>query len=127
MKNSDEKINQLLKSVGPISPRIDLAQKIIAQADSQYHVQSKVHPQAGNSPLEENIFKQIIRGLIFPKPAYALACSTLLGILLGWQSPEITGLPADLNGENNTNMTTTLVSVEEDLSRLFLAEVSYYE
>lgn len=115
MKNSDEKLNQLLKSEGSISPRIDLAQRIIAQADPQYHVHAKgiaVSPQEG-------IFKQIIRNLIFPKPVYALACSMLLGMLLGWQSPELIGFGLESN--------LSVTSVEEDLSSLFLAEVSYYE
>lgn len=125
MKNSDEKLNQLLKSVGPVSSRRDFAQQIIAQADPQYHLQSqsRVQLQADKEIPEENILQQIIRGLIFPKPAYALACSMLIGVLLGWQSPELTGV----NFESNTNMTTTTMTVEEDLSRLFLAEVSYYE
>lgn len=118
MKNSDEKLNQLLKGVSPASPRIELAQQIIAQADPKYHIKNQQNIKSS----EESIFKQIIRGLIFPKPAYALACSMLVGVLLGWQSPELTGLSID----NNVNVASA-ISVEEDLSSLFLAEVSYYE
>jgi hypothetical protein len=121
MKNSDETLNQLLKSAGPVSPRRDFAQHIIAQADPQFHVQNQVEIQTP----EDNIFKQIIRGLIFPKPGYALACSMLVGILLGWQSPELTELAT--GALTNTNIAINPATVEEDLSRLFLAEVSYYE
>lgn len=131
MQSSDEKLNQLLKSVGPVSSRKDFAQQIITQADPHYHVQPQIQSQADKKYPEENILKQIIRGLIFPKPAYALACSMLVGILLGWQSPELTGLAKNaamgIDIEGNTNLATTTMSVEEDLSRLFLAEVSYYE
>lgn len=118
MQHSDEKLNQLLMGVSTVSPRIDLAQRIIEQADPQYHA----HTQQPAKSFEESTFKQIIRSLIFPKPAYALACSMLVGVLLGWQSPELTGLSI----ENNVNVAST-ISVEEDLSSLFLAEVSYYE
>ena len=37
MQGSDEKLDQLLKSANPVSPRIDLAQRIITKADPYYH------------------------------------------------------------------------------------------
>lgn len=117
MQSSDEKLEQLLKRVNPVSSRIDLAQRIIAQADPYYHAQMQVEQSVNGG--EENIFKQIMRRFIFPKPAYALAFSMFMGIVLGWQSLELVNTNADVNLQ--------LSSVEEDISSLFLSEVSYYE
>jgi hypothetical protein len=104
MKTSDEKLNQLLNSATRVPPSPTLANRIIAQASLQ------------NMPAnEENFIKQLIRNLIFPKPAYALACSMLVGVLLGWQNPDF-------------NMSTMQVSaVDDDISSLFLAEVNFDE
>lgn len=117
MQGSDEKLDQLLKSANPVSPRIDLAQRIITKADPYYHshVQLEQSLHAG----EENIFKQVMRRFIFPRPVYALTFSMLVGLLLGWQTLELVNTSADINFQ--------LSSVEDDISSLFLSEVSYYE
>jgi hypothetical protein len=108
MNKSDEKLNLLLNGTQPVPSSPNLAQRIIIEAK----VQSKVETQALS---EETFLKQFLQSLIFPKPVYALACSMLVGVLLGWQNPEF-------------NMNTIQVtSVDEDLSSLFLAEVSFDE
>jgi len=110
MNKSDEKLNQLLNDIQPVPSNPNLAQRIIIEA----RVQSKVKPSI-KILSEEAFFKQFLHSLIFPKPGYALACSMLVGVLLGWQNPEF-------------NMNTIQVtSVDEDISSLFLAEVNFYE
>ena len=124
MNKSDEKLDQLLKSATLIPANANLAERIIAESKRD----AIAKPLLQKSGLgKEGLIKQVLQNLIFPKPAFSLACSMLIGILLGWQSPDITGLITGVDFENNTNITTTAMSVEEDLSRLFLAEVSYYE
>ena len=109
MNTSDEKLNQLLNSAKVIPPSSNLAERIIAQA----------HPLSQQSPnfqtADEGFIKQILRSLVFPKPAYALACSMLVGILVGWQNPD-----------SNVN-TIQVASADEELSSLFLAEVNFDE
>ncbi|MBL4798868.1 MAG: hypothetical protein JKY50_15735 [Oleispira sp.] len=106
MNSSDEKLNQLLNSVAPVPSNSNLAERIIAQAEI---------PDINVN--KESFLKQVLRSLIFPKPAYALACSMLVGVLLGWQNPEV-----------NTNINTIQVaSADEELSSLFLAEVNFDE
>lgn len=107
---NDDQLQQLLQRVLPVNSRSDLAARIIAKADPHYYRLKK----------ESSLLEQIMRSFIFPKPAYAFACSMLIGLLLGWQTSEMTELPmmvADIPA----------VSIEEDLSSLFLAEVNYYE
>jgi hypothetical protein len=114
MNRSDEKLNQLLKSVKVVPPRSNLAERIIAQAQPL----SKNQPEPNTQILsvnKESFIKQILRSLVFPKPAYALACSMLVGVLVGWQNPDV-----------NTN-TMQVASTDEELSSLFLAEVNFYE
>lgn len=108
MSISDEKLDQLLKSVALAPPSSNLAERIIAQAT--------ISPVAAS--LESNkksLFKQILHTFILPKPAYALACSMLVGVLLGWQDSTL-----------DTN-TIQLASMDEDLSSLFITEVDFYE
>lgn len=129
MKTSDEKLDQILKSGNTIpfgnpdnhtvrcaDSRVSLAQRIIAQADPHFHDQTQ---RAMPVEVEESIVKQVIRRFIFPKPAYALAFSMVIGVLLGWQNPDVAN-PSVENG-------LQVASIDEDLSRLFLSEVVYYE
>ena len=108
MNISDEKLDQLLKSTVPIPPSSNLAERIIAQAATS-QITAKI--ETG----KRSLFKQILNNFILPKPAYALACSMLVGVLLGWQDSAL-----DVN-------TIQLASIDEDLSSLFIAEVNYYE
>ena len=110
MNISDEKLDQLLKSAVPIPPSSNLAERIIAQAATS-QITAKI--ETG----KRSLFKQILNNFILPKPAYALACSMLVGVLLGWQDSAL---------DVNTN-TIQLASIDEDLSSLFIAEVNYYE
>jgi hypothetical protein len=116
MNRSDEKLNQLLDRATLIPPSSNLAERIIAQAQplSQQHSQPQLTIKTAYLK-EEGFIKQILCSLIFPKPAYALACSMLVGVLLGWQNPEA-----------NTN-TIQLMTADEELSSLFLAEVNFDE
>jgi hypothetical protein len=108
MNKSDEKLNQLLNSSKPVPASSNLAQRIIFEAKPQSEF--KV-----TAEYDENFIKQFLSSFIFPKPAYALACSMLIGMLLGWQNPDFS-----LN-------TLPLVDIDNDLSSLFLAEVNFYE
>jgi hypothetical protein len=116
MQTSDEKLNELLKRAAPIPANNNLAQRIILNANQNIHGYSEYgNGNAGS------LFKQILNSFIIPKPAYALACSMLLGVLVGWQNSDVAGI--SLNLEESLTVTT----IEEDLSSLFLAEVNYYE
>lgn len=128
MKASDEKLNQLLNRSVPVPPSNNLSQRIIANARidslalSEESVRAEEYLVAKeNSVNKESLFKQIISSLIIPKPAYALACSMILGVLLGWQNSDMASIDSTL--DNDMQATT----IEEDLSSLFLAEVNYYE
>ncbi|MEH6447469.1 MAG: hypothetical protein V7765_02310 [Oleispira sp.] len=108
MNKSDEELNQLLNSSPPVPASPNLAQRIIAEAKVQSELKVPVE-------YEETFIKQFLHTLIFPKPAYALACSMLVGVLLGWQNPEF-----------NMNI-LPVMDVDNDLSSLFLAEVNFDE
>ena len=116
MQTSDEQLNELLKRAAPIPANNNLAQRIILNAKKNIHGYSE--STNGNA---DSLFKQILNSFIIPKPAYALACSMLLGVLVGWQNSDVAGI--SLNLEESLAVTT----IEEDLSSLFLAEVNYYE
>ena len=110
MTISDEHLDQLLKTAIPIPPNPNLAERIIAQA-------ATVPVTVSLESHDDSLFKQILRALIIPKPVYVLACSMLLGVLLGWQNTEL---------DMNINP-IQIASAEEDLSSVFIAEVNYYE
>jgi hypothetical protein len=110
MNNSDEQLNQLLNRVTPVPPSSNLAERIIAQA--------RIEPELSASETAretEGFFKQMMRNFILPKPAYALACSMLLGVFLGWQNTDV------------SDGFTQSSSIDDDISSLFIAEVNYYE
>lgn len=108
MSVTDEKLDSLLKGFVPVPPSKNLAERIIAEAAAS-QVSARIESN------KKSLFRQILNSLIIPQPAYALACSMLVGVLLGWQNSGV-----EIN-------TTQIVAVEEDLSSLFIAEVSYYE
>ena len=114
MKSSDDELNQLLNDVKVVPPRSNLAERIIMQAQPPSHLQTECVNESG-------FLRQIVNSLVFPKPGYALACSMLIGVLVGWQNPDI-----------NTNTVQRLsvneeLSVDEALSSLFLAEITFSE
>lgn len=109
MNTSDKELNQLLNSVAVKPASSNLAERIIAQA------QPLSHQQSSFQTADESFIRQILRSLVFPKPAYALACSMLVGILVGWQNPD-----------SNVNI-IQVASADEELSSLFLAEVNFDE
>lgn len=100
MKNDDEQLDQLLNSLSVPSMSPQLNTRIIAQAK-------------GGGIVQQGLFHQLFNSLMIPKPSYALACSLLFGMVLGWQVTSIFSIES--------------IPVEEDLSSLFVAEVSFYE
>lgn len=130
MQASDEKLNQLLSSVvAPTSRNLDLAQRIISISSEEMNTSGTQSNISEISINKEGLFTQILHSFIFPKPAYALACSMMLGILLGWHNSDIAQLAIGFNISSDGEIENALqmTSVEEDLSSLFLAEVNYYE
>lgn len=118
MNKSDEKLDQLLKSATLIPANANLAERIIAESKRD----AIAKPLLQKSGLgKEGLIKQVLQNLIFPKPAFALAFSMLIGVFVGWQTPDF-NISIDA-----TNNTVQLTSVNEELSSLFLAEVNYYE
>ena len=108
MKSSDDELNQLLNEVKVPPAGSNLAERIIMQARPPSHLQTE-------SVNEGGFLKQIVAALAFPKPSYALACSMLIGVLVGWQNPDV-----------NTNAVQT-ISANEELTSLFLAEITFAE
>lgn len=100
MINDDEQLDQLLNSLSVPPINSQLKQNIIEQTKESGRV-------------SQSVIRQLINNLMIPKPSYALACSMLLGILLGWQVM--------------SELTVESYSTEEEISSLFLAEVSFYE
>ena len=100
MINDDEQLDQLLNSLSVPPINSQLKQNIIEQTKE-------------SGSVSQSVFRQLINSLMIPKPSYALACSMLLGILLGWQVM--------------SELTVDSYSTEEEISSLFLAEVSFYE
>lgn len=100
MNNDNEQLDQLLNSL-PVPPMSShLNQRILAAA--------KV-----DDGIPVGLFSQLFGNLMIPKPNYALACSMLFGILLGWQV--------------TSELSVDSIPVDEEISSLFLAEVSFYE
>jgi hypothetical protein len=110
MNINDEKLDQLLKGGVPVPPSSNLADRIIAQAATS-QITAKIEGS------KQSLFKQILNSFIIPKPAYALAFSMLVGVLLGWQDSAL-----DVNAN-----TIQLASIDEGLSSLFITEVNFYE
>lgn len=118
MNKSDDKLDQLLNSATPIPASTNLAERIIAESKRD----ALVKPQLQKRELgKKGIINQVLQNLIFPKPAFSLACSMLIGIFVGWQTPDFN------RGIDNTSNAVQLMSVDEELSSLFVAEVNYYE
>jgi hypothetical protein len=130
MQASDEKLNQLLNSVvAPAARNLDLAQRIISISSEEINASSIESNISEININNEGLFTQILHSFIIPKPAYALACSMMVGILLGWHNSDIAQLVIGINIGSDDGIESALqtTSVEEDLSSLFLAEVNYYE
>jgi hypothetical protein len=128
MKTSDDRLNQLLSGVKPVPPNVGLAQRIIAQSSIEASTPSNIQASAKHQGVnKDGLFKQVLHTFIFPKPAYALACSMLVGILLGWQNSDMTELDTGFGLDGEIESALQITSIEEDLSSLFLAEVNYYE
>ena len=84
--NLDEKLDNLLRSrrVEPASP--DLAQRII--------LKSRQLPQTRSMPLWQSV-RELFGEFHLPQPAYVLAGALLLGIVIGFGTPQATNLTAD--------------------------------
>jgi hypothetical protein len=77
--NRDEKLDMLLRSrhVKPASP--DLARRIISRAQQL--------PQYNTIPLWQWV-RELFAEFHLPKPAYVLASALVLGMVIGFTSPE---------------------------------------
>lgn len=86
----DEKLEAMLRARGlePASP--DLAQRIILKAQSL--------PQNQTMPLWQWI-KQLFAEFHLPRPAYVLACTLILGFVVGFNAPLNTTTPDDLDSD----------------------------
>jgi hypothetical protein len=84
--NRDEKLDNLLRSrrVEPASP--DLAQRIVQMAQQ--------HPQNKRIPLWQWL-GELFGEFHLPKPAYVLASALVFGMMIGYNVPQATSLPAD--------------------------------
>jgi hypothetical protein len=87
--NREEKLNRLLRArrLEPASP--DLAQRIILRAQQL--------PQNQNMPLWQWI-RDLFAEFHLPKPAYVLASSLILGMVIGFNAPEETNQSSDDSG-----------------------------
>lgn len=110
MSTGDEKLNQLLNTATVVAPNTDLAERIIHAAK----ISSSLETSSEKDLVQESFMQQFLQSFILPKPAYALACSLLLGVLIGWQS-------------SDSNTDSVVVAADTEFSSIFLAEVNFYE
>jgi hypothetical protein len=87
--NRDEKLNELLRSRRIEPASADLAQRIILKAQQV--------PQNATLPLWQWI-RDVFAEFHLPKPAYVLASSLVLGVVIGFNAPQETSQAADDNG-----------------------------
>ena len=103
MRNSDEKLNDMLLKLEVPAPSPNLNSRIFAEIDRV--------PGDDSVPF----LQQVLNSFIIPKPTYALAFSLTFGLVLGWQDFNL--------------LITNQSSYEsyEALSSLILGEVDLYE
>ena len=77
--NRDEKLDHLLRSRRFESASADLAQRIIMKA--------RTLPQAPNIPLWDSR-RQLFAEFHLPKPGYVLASALMLGVVIGFSTPQ---------------------------------------
>jgi hypothetical protein len=84
----DEKLEAMLRARRLEPARPDLAQRIILKAQSL--------PQNQTMPLWQSI-KQLFADFHLPRPAYGLACTLILGFVVGFNIPLNTTTSDDLD------------------------------
>jgi hypothetical protein len=96
----DQKIDQLLRArrVEPASP--DLAQRIILKA--------RALPQTPSMSLWDSM-RQLFAEFHLPKPAYVLASALVLGMVIGFSTPQTSSLVVE---ENSASVYTFLTGDE---------------
>ena len=88
-ENRNEKLDAMLRARNVEPASQDLAQRIILKAQSL--------PQNKTIPLWQSI-KQLCAEFHLPKPAYVLASALLLGMVIGFSTPQ------DNNADNNDDI-----------------------
>lgn len=88
-ENLDEKLDDLLRSRRVEPASADLAQRIILKAQQL--------PQTRSISLWQTV-RELFGEFHLPKPAYVFAGALLLGIVIGFGTPQETNLTADDNG-----------------------------
>ena len=84
--NRDQELDNLLRSRRLEPPSANLAQRIILAARNL--------PQATNISLWESM-RQTFAEFHLPKPGYVLASALVLGMVIGFSTPEESGLSGD--------------------------------
>jgi len=92
--NRDQKLDNLLRSRRLEPPGANLAQRIILEARNL--------PQAPNSSLWESM-RQVFAEFHLPKPGYVLASALVLGMVIGFSTPEDSRLAAEDNSASVQN------------------------
>lgn len=98
---SDEKIEQMLRARRVAPPSADLAERIILKAQAI--------PQVQALPLGQSI-RRLFAEFHLPKPAYVLAGTLIIGLVLGFSHPFDKG-PMDRGGSTSAE---AFLYVEED-------------
>jgi hypothetical protein len=87
-KMSDEKLEQMLRARRVAPPSADLAERIILKAQAI--------PQVQTLSLGQSI-RRLFAEFHLPKPAYVLAGTLIIGLVLGFSDP-FAQAPIDRNG-----------------------------
>jgi hypothetical protein len=82
----DDKLDELLHSRRMEPASADLAQRIILAA--------RQRPQNKNLPLRQWV-RELFSELHLPKPAYVLASALVIGMVIGFNTPDSNPLPDD--------------------------------
>src|SRR5262245_60033640 len=101
-KNQDDKLEVLLRQRRAESASADLADRIILRAQSL--------PQVQNISLWNSV-RQIFAEFHLPKPAYVLATTLLLGVILGFTTAPDDGP----NGDSGSFAAQSYIAADEGL------------
>ena len=88
----DQKLDTLLRARRVEPASADLSQRIILKAGSL--------PQARQGSLWESM-RQLFAEFHLPKPGYVLAGALVLGVVIGFSTPQDSGLLAEENSVQN--------------------------
>lgn len=91
MQDSDVRLEALLRSVPIEAPATNLAERIIAATK----------PAMATSRAVSNSVWDALRDLLLPKPAFALACALMMGVVVGTQTTTTAAPATEGNGYDN--------------------------